>query len=194
MTGAPGRRSPRSRARSTMYRAARSLMPPRLKPSSLAQNPRGARAKGSSMNSTGVLPTALNTVCREAGRDSSVMVRVSFVRHGAPAHRHGRHGTVSGRAGVEVSTEASRTTAACCRVGGEAGAGHVRVTHTLQSRARPDPTADGAVDVYAAAVPIPAAGGTTSAPEPISSGAPGARSSGAGVATCSSWAWAHGRS
>ena len=43
--------------RLTMCRAVRSLMPPGLKPSSLAQNPRPPSAKGSVTRSTGVLPT-----------------------------------------------------------------------------------------------------------------------------------------
>ncbi|SFO49736.1 hypothetical protein SAMN05216207_107010 [Pseudonocardia ammonioxydans] len=53
----PGCRSPRSRARSTMCRAGRSLIPPGLVPSSLAQKPRPSEANGASIHTVGVEPT-----------------------------------------------------------------------------------------------------------------------------------------
>lgn len=50
----PGFRSPRARACSTMCMAGRSFMPPGLKPSSFAQNPRPASANGVDTHRVGV--------------------------------------------------------------------------------------------------------------------------------------------
>src|SRR4051794_25186050 len=57
MIGPPGARSPRSRALCTMYRAALSLIPPGLEPSSLPQNPFLEPVHSSGIHRTGVFPT-----------------------------------------------------------------------------------------------------------------------------------------
>lgn len=92
---------PRLRARSTMCSPGRSLMPPGLKPSSLAQKPRSAGVKGWETCRSGVLPTSPWRV-EPAGVESLVVkecisVRSHSVWTRADAHlAHRRNGAVRG--------------------------------------------------------------------------------------------------
>lgn len=87
---APGARSPRALARSTMCRAGRSFIPPGLNPSSFAQKPCPAGANGSAIRITGVLPT------KAPGRSEDAV--------GSPNCRYGNVGWSSGTGGCWAGT------------------------------------------------------------------------------------------
>ncbi|CAM5618023.1 hypothetical protein SALBM311S_12706 [Streptomyces alboniger] len=75
---APGCRSPRARARSTMCRPGRSLMPPGLKPSSFAQKPRSGGVSGWDTRNSGVLPTSADRADRSGAAAVFVSDCMSF--------------------------------------------------------------------------------------------------------------------